>query len=76
MFGQMPCSRWGHVAVGSANYENSPHSYNDGYELKDSLFIFGGISLNSYCRSKLYQFKFENNLLLTSKETELRAQEN
>jgi hypothetical protein len=56
MFGQMPCSRWGHTAVGSADYKDLPPGWD--HPLKDTLFIFGGISLNSYCRSKVYSFKF------------------
>jgi hypothetical protein len=74
MFGQMPCSRWSHVAVSSADYKDLPLGWDS--PLKDTLFIFGGISLNSYCRSKLYSFKFEENEHLTSKEAEKKAEDN
>ena len=50
MYGQMPCSRWSHCfsVNGTADYGC------------DGFFIFGGVNLKNYCKSRIYQFQILN----------------
>lgn len=68
MFGQMPCSRWSHITVPVSS--NSRDKFGLLNEQNDTLFVFGGINLNSYCRSAIYTFKFGtyNELITTSSD--------
>ena len=44
MYGQMPCSRWSHIFLN--NRSHNP----------DGFFVFGGVNLNNYCKSRIFQF--------------------
>lgn len=46
MFGQMPSSRWNHAMAARA----SDHSAGEG------VIVLGGISMQGYCKSKLFSF--------------------
>ncbi len=48
MYGQMPCSRWSHVLT------------MNGSSRSDGFLVFGGVSLRSYCKSRVYQFQIWN----------------
>lgn len=47
MFGQMPCSRWGHSMVA----RSEDHSTTEGF------LIFGGVSIQTYLKSQVYSFQ-------------------
>ncbi len=50
MFGQMPCSRWSHCMV-ARGYEQMS---------SDGFMIFGGVNLQNYCKSTLYNFQLSD----------------
>jgi hypothetical protein len=54
MFGVPPCSRWSNMLA----------SHND------NLYIFGGVNLNSYCKSNLYKLQIINFGVSKGKENE------
>jgi hypothetical protein len=65
----MPCSRWSHITVGvSSGQVRDKFGFQS--DKNDSLFVFGGINLNSYCRSQIYTFRFGDNseLITTSSD--------
>ena len=63
MYGQMPCSRWGHCMT-AKGYDNSA---------SEGMLVFGGVNLASYCKSKVYTFQFHDlktNKILSKTTTE------
>ena len=66
MFGHMPCSRWSHSMIASNGFDVFNTWDEDMPAQNDKLFIFGGIMLNSYCRTKVYTFHFQDNTHLNT----------
>jgi hypothetical protein len=50
LYGELPCSRWGHSMAGSSEGG------------KDKILVFGGINLESFCDSSIYEFSFSKYL--------------
>ena len=48
MYGLQPCSRWAHVIVPNRT------------EHPDGFLVFGGVSLNSYCKADFHKFSILN----------------
>ena len=77
MFGMMPCSRWSHTCVASTGTDYYMNWDDDSTNQNNKLFIFGGINLNSYCRTKMYTFHFQDNQHLnTAKIDQARCEVN
>jgi hypothetical protein len=47
MFGDAPVSRWSHCFVPNRGHHSGS---------ADGFFIFGGVNLKNYCKSRIYQF--------------------
>jgi hypothetical protein len=51
MFGDAPVSRWSHCFVPNRGHHSGS---------ADGFFIFGGVNLKNYCKSRIYQFQILN----------------
>jgi hypothetical protein len=51
LYGDIPSSRWGHQMVAETD------------EGKNKVLLFGGINLNSYCDSTIYEFNFSEKVV-------------